>query len=207
MASLSLMDEAYSKYGILRHVFVDLGYKRLGQGASVFPQARVANEVANQWMARTRVLHDYVQDTRGQNTKVAKQPLDSVPQPNEDVLRQTPGAYEAWQGLSKMDLKVCVVRGSRITISPEKLAEFQHAPLAFQRRFVAWRQSIMNMKTGWLSWLLPSFSEPEVDPRPVNGNDDTSKVDSAAYVAREKSCCIGSLRPRSVGEACEHVQG
>ena len=79
-------------------------------------------------MARTRVLHDYVQDTHGQITKVAKQPLDSAPQPNEDVLKQTPGAYEAWQGLSKMGLKVCVVRGSEITISPNKLAEFQHAP-------------------------------------------------------------------------------
>jgi hypothetical protein len=29
-----------------------------------------------------------------------------------------------------MDLKVCVVRGSRITTSPEKFAEFQHAPLS-----------------------------------------------------------------------------
>ena len=61
----------------------------------LFSQARTANEVANQWMACTRVLHDYVQDTRGQVTKVAKQPLDSVPQPNEDVLKHTPGAYEA----------------------------------------------------------------------------------------------------------------
>ena len=95
----------------------------------MFSQARVANEVANQWMARTRVVHAYVQDTRGQITKVAKQPLDNVPQPNEDVLKQTPRAYESWQGLSKMDLKVCVVRGSKITISPEKFTEFQHAPL------------------------------------------------------------------------------
>ena len=93
-------------------------------------QARAANEVANQWMARTRVLHDYVQDARGEITKVPKQPLDSVPQLAEDVRRQTPGAYEAWQGLSKMDLKVCVVRGPKITISQQKLAEFQHAPLS-----------------------------------------------------------------------------
>ena len=57
MASLDLMDEACSKYGILRHVFVDLGYKRLGQGAS-FPHARVANEGANLWMARARVSQD-----------------------------------------------------------------------------------------------------------------------------------------------------
>ena len=40
------MDEAYGKYGVLRHVFVDLGYKRLGQGAS-FSHDRVAIEVAN----------------------------------------------------------------------------------------------------------------------------------------------------------------
>ena len=118
MASLNLMDEAHNKYGILRHVFVDPGYKRLGQGAS-FSHSRAANEIANQWMSRTRVLHDYVQDSRGEITKVPKQPLDSVPQPAEDVLRQTPGAYEAWQGLSKMDLKVCVVRGPKLTISPQ----------------------------------------------------------------------------------------
>ena len=80
-------------------------------------------------MARTRVLHDYVQDTRCQITKVAKQPFDSVPQPNEDVLKQTPGAFETWQGLSTIDIKVCIVRGYNIIISPEKLAEFQHAPL------------------------------------------------------------------------------
>ena len=57
LASLNLMDEAYSKYGILRHVFVAPGYKRLGQEAC-FSQARVANAVANQWMARAGVLHD-----------------------------------------------------------------------------------------------------------------------------------------------------
>ena len=95
MAYLNIMDEAYNKYGVLRHVFADLGYKRLGQGAS-FSHAHVANDVANQWMARTRAPHDYVQDTRGQITKVAKQPLDSVPQPDVDVLKQTPRAYEAW---------------------------------------------------------------------------------------------------------------
>jgi len=134
-------------------------------------------------MARTRVLHDYVQDTRGQISKVAKQPLDSVPQPNEDVLRQTPGAYEAWQGLSNMDLKVCVVRGSRITISPEKLAEFQHAPLSMSeevRRLEAEHHEYEDRLAFVASAI--TFSEPEVDPRPVNDNDDTSKADSAAYV-------------------------
>ena len=40
LTSLNIMDEAYSKYGILWHVFVDIGYKRLGQGATfVFPSS------------------------------------------------------------------------------------------------------------------------------------------------------------------------
>ena len=34
LASLSLVDETYRKYGILRHVFVDLCYKLLGKCAT-----------------------------------------------------------------------------------------------------------------------------------------------------------------------------
>ena len=128
LASLNLMDDAHTKYGILRHVFVDLGYKRLGQGAS-FSHLRAANEVASQWMARTRVLHDHVTDSRGEVAKVPKQPLDSMPQPPEDILKQTPGAWEAWKGLSSLGFNVCVVRGPKIVIAPEKLADFQHVPL------------------------------------------------------------------------------
>jgi hypothetical protein len=200
-ASLNLMDEAYSKYGIIRHVFVDLGYKRLGQGAS-FSHARVANEVANQSMARTRVLHDYVQDTRGQITIVAKQPLGSVPQPNEDVLKQTPGAYEAWQGLSKMDLKVCVVRGPKITISPEKLAEFQHAPLSISeevRRLEAEHREYEER----LAFMASASTkpEPESDPRPGNG-DDKPKADSTAYVTMASLAALEAFAPGLIENQC-----
>ena len=39
----------------------------------------------------------------------------------------------------------------------------------------------MNMKTDWLCMASAiTVSEPEVDPRPVNDNDDTSEADSAA---------------------------
>ena len=41
-----------------------------------------------------------------------------------------PGAYEAWKGLSSLEFKVCVVRGPKVIIHPEKLAAFQHAPLS-----------------------------------------------------------------------------
>ena len=90
-----------------------------------------------------------------------------MPQPAEDVLRQTPEAYEPWQGLSKMDLKVCVVRGPKITISPKKLAEFQHAPLSISeevRRLEAEHQEYEDR----LAFMASASTnpEPETDPRP-----------------------------------------
>ena len=62
--------------------------------------------------------------------KVAKHPLDSIPAPDESVLKEVPGAYEAWKGLSSLEFRVCTVRGPKIIIHPEKLAAFQHAPLS-----------------------------------------------------------------------------
>ena len=112
MASLGLMGTSNSKYGNLRHVFVDPSYKRMGQGVS-FSHARVSNEVAAQWINRSRVLYDQVQDSSGKLTKVAKHPLDSAPPPEESVLKEVVGAYEAWKGPTFLDLKVCIVRGGR----------------------------------------------------------------------------------------------
>ena len=65
-------------------------------------------------------MRDTVLDARGVRTKVQKHPLDTVPPPSEEVLKEIPGALEAWKGLSALDLKVCVVRGSNIIIAPDK---------------------------------------------------------------------------------------
>ena len=75
-------------------------------------------------MARTRVLHDTVMDSAGAVTKVPKQPLDTVPPPTEEVLKQVPGALTAWKGMSALEFKVCTVNGPKVVISPTKLAEF-----------------------------------------------------------------------------------
>ena len=66
--------------GMFRHILIDPGYKRMGQGAS-FTHTRVSNEVASQWMTRTRVLFDSVTDGRGSVAKIARYPADSVPDP------------------------------------------------------------------------------------------------------------------------------
>ena len=63
MATLGLMGTSDSKYGTLRHLLMDPTYKRMGQGAC-FSEARVSNEVASQWITRSRVLYDYAKDSR-----------------------------------------------------------------------------------------------------------------------------------------------
>ena len=62
MATLGLMGTSDSKYGTLRHMLMDPTYKRMGQGVC-FSEARVSNEVASQWISRSRAL--YVTDKQG----------------------------------------------------------------------------------------------------------------------------------------------
>ena len=57
--------------------------------------------VAEQWMSGTHVLHDTVKDAHGNITKVGKYPSECVPELDESVLKKTPGAFEAWRGLSE----------------------------------------------------------------------------------------------------------
>ncbi len=52
-----------------------------------------------------------------------------MPEPEEAVLKQTPGVFEAWKGLAALPVKVCLVRGPKIVLKPDALAAFQHAPL------------------------------------------------------------------------------
>ena len=70
---------------------------------------------------------------------------------------------------------VCVVvRGSRITISPDKLAEFQHAPLSMSeevRRLEAEHQEYED-RLACMAFAITA-PEPDIEPRPVNDNDDT----------------------------------
>ena len=102
-----------------------------------------------------------------------------------------------------MDLKVCVVRGSRLIISPEKVAEFQHASLSISeevRRLEAAHHEYED-RLGFMASAI-TFSEPQVDPRPVNDNDNTSKADSAAYVTMESLAALEAFAPGLLENQC-----
>ena len=201
MASLNMMED--SKFGVLRHVFVDPGYKRLGQGAT-FSHLRASNEVAKQWMARTRVLYDHHVDVRGQVTKVPKQPLDSVPQPAEDILKQTPGAWEAWKGLSALELKVCVVRGPKIVIAPEKLAEFQHAPLSISeevRCLEAKHKDFENVLEFMATQASPNPASSDQDPREDSGASPPNQ-ESVDFITMESLAALEAFAPGLIEHQC-----
>ena len=184
MASLGLMGTSSSKYGDLRHIFIDPSYKRMGQAVS-FSHARVSNEVAAQWINWSRVLYDTVEDERGERAKVPKHPLDSVPPPEESVLKEVPGAYEAWKGLSSLDLKVCIVRGPKIIIHPEKLAAFQHAPLSVSEevRSIEREHSKYEDVLAFLATAItpnPSEEDPRVEQKhePESASTEYAKFES-----------------------------
>ena len=90
-----------------------------------------------------------------------------MPPPSEEVLKEIPGALEAWKGLSALDLKVCVVRGPKIIISPEKLATFQHAPLSISEEVRALEVKHKDFEDILSFMALPAGpgTEPETDPR------------------------------------------
>ena len=56
--------------------------------AGEYSRQRVANEVADQWMARTRVLLDKVTGMDGQHRWEPHHPADAVAPPTEDMLRE-----------------------------------------------------------------------------------------------------------------------
>lgn len=133
LASLALMSpEQLQTTGALRHCVVDAGDRHISKGAG-FALERVRNMVAKQWMCKARILHDRVMDDRGDTTLVPRQPSDSIPPPSEEMLKEVPGALEAWRGLASLSLKACAVRGPKVTIAPHKVAEFQGAPLDISR--------------------------------------------------------------------------
>ena len=101
-----------------------------------------------------------------------------------------------------MDLKVCVVRGPKITISQQKLAEFQHAPLSILeevRRLEAEHREYEDR----LAFMASASTnpEPESDPRPGN-DDDKPKADSIAYITMESLAALKAFAPALIENQC-----
>ncbi len=115
--------------GLIRHVIVSVGARGHGPKAAAFTEARVQHKIAREWMDRTLVLHETRFSANGFVTEHPVHPNDSVPPPSEEVLQSIPGVLAAWRGLSKLEFKVCEVQASKVVIQPQRLSEFQGAPV------------------------------------------------------------------------------
>ena len=107
-------------------------------------------------MNRYRVLFHAVRDARGRLTKVPNHPLDTIPPSEDIVLKEVPGALDAWRGLSSLDLEVCVVRGPNIIIHPEKLVACHHAPLSVYQDVCGLEREHRTYTYVIVSWLPPT---------------------------------------------------
>ena len=100
--------------------------------------------------------------------------MDTVPPPSEEVLKEIPGVLEAWKGLSALDMKVCVVRGPKIIIAPDKLATSQHAPLSSSEEVRALEVNHKDCEDMLSLMASPAgpTADPVTDPR-ENPNPDS----------------------------------
>ena len=91
---------------------------------SDFAQTRVAGEVAKNWINRKMNLHDTVTDRNKTRVTVPPQTYDA--EPTEEVLKSIPGALDAWRGIHKLELQVCVQKGAETQICPVATPIIQH---------------------------------------------------------------------------------
>ena len=109
-----------------RHIIAQMGYKSMTHAAE-FTLSRMLRTLAKEWCQGHVPLYDF----EASGSRLVKKPVLAkaaavAPEPYE--LQKVPGCYEAYQGITRLDLKVCrVTPGGLAKIAPEKLQEFSGA--------------------------------------------------------------------------------
>jgi hypothetical protein len=102
------------------HVLVGVGGAQHSKFLKYTAQ-RLAHQAALDWMDGHLKLHATVQQSNGLQVEEQVKPETDAPEVTEDEIRKVPGAWEAYLGISKLELQVCSVVGSRITIRQDKV--------------------------------------------------------------------------------------
>ena len=107
LGALRLQTGGENSTGRVRYVIPKVGdaSKRPAQTAD-FTMSRLEGAVAQQWVARTRVLFETRIDGAHRVTHVPRHPQDFVANPTDEQLRLVPGALEAHKGLHALPLEV-----------------------------------------------------------------------------------------------------
>jgi hypothetical protein len=97
--------------------------------------------------------------------------INKLTEEDLEKLKLIPGAYEAHQGVKKVNLLVCALVGKKACISKQALAEFQNAPPSVAQKLQTLEKSHANDWEDMLGSLLDE-SEALADPRedePLDG--------------------------------------
>jgi len=104
-------------------------------------------------------------------------------------------AFAAWKGLSALAFKVCNVRGPKVSIAPEKLAEFQTAPLStveevkqLEKDHLKYEELLAFMATG-----SAPVDDP-IDPRDVE-SEEAAATASSDLITFESEAALRAHAP------------
>ena len=107
----------------LRHIICGVGQGNHLRSAR-YTATRLRNRVAEDWLSNALVLTTKKTLPSGVIVDQEVRPVDEPPPPTEAELSNIPGALRAHRGMGKLELRVCMVSGNKITIRPDKLAQF-----------------------------------------------------------------------------------
>ncbi len=98
-----------------------------------------------------------------------------------EELKQVPGAYEAYKGLTSLNFLVCKVFGSKVIIDPIQVAEFQNCPPSVRLRLEHLQKEHETNCASMLSCLSSSTEvEKSEDPRPTMSEPGSTGSTEAA---------------------------
>jgi hypothetical protein len=170
----------------LRHLVVS-GVTKRGAQAADYTLTRVGTHCAKKWLSREIVLYTYQSNPNGMWDVRPTHPADMAALSPADVekLKAIPGVYEAYQGLGKLQLKACVVHGSKVSINPTVLAEFGTAPPSIRDKLQLLEQEhqanyetlLKDMATEEPDGVI---DDPRVDET-ANPNTGTATTDLPTY--------------------------
>lgn len=180
-----LRSAAMEGRGKLRHVVVKLGSANQFVKAAAYTEQRLRTRFTKDWLARSLVLHEMQSNSAGLKVEVPVFPCEAVPPPSDEQLHSLPGAWAAHRGLAGLKLLACGLRGPKVVILPERLAEFQGAPLDVQDAVDSLRSTHEKEYEDLLSGMLQP-KDPEVpgqDGTPKDGRGGDPNEDPTAKAA------------------------
>ena len=158
-----------------RHFIAQLGHKNAKESAD-YTLKRIVQTLEQGWCLGQSPLYTFETDPRGQCVKKPVFPKAAVFTPEPHKLQAIPGCFEAYQGISKLELQVCRVNATgHIKIAPEMVQQFHGAGDLIKREAKALQDNQSKEVENLLLHMMTDQGAPQEgveDPRPIEQAED-----------------------------------